>query len=922
MQFNELTQLNASHCCTDALPTHGEETESKPARGRLKIFFGAVAGVGKTYAMLQAANAQRDAGIDVIAGIVETHGRAETEAQLRTLEILPRRVVEHSGTSLTEFDLDAALTRQPQLILVDELAHTNIPGSRHPKRWQDIKELIESGINVYTTVNVQHLESLNDIVEKVTGVRVHETVPDAIVENADELELADLSPDELLLRLKEGKVHASSQNEYTQQSFFRKGNLIALRELSLRLTAAHVDADMRDYRRDNAIREVWPIAERILVCVGVGVDADNLIRAGKRIADTLRAEWIVVSVETPDMLRLPAADRDRRIRLLQLAEELGAESITLGGASVASAVLAYARTRNVSRIVVGKPRQRSWLKLLRANPIDTIVAESGDVDVHVISGAMASSKLQNGPMLARTRAHFELPERSDKNIAKKRKGYAWSLAVTAICTALAWLGHPYLALPNLVMFYLLGVIVVAARFGRGPAMLASLTAVLTFDFLFVTTDRTIALSDTEYFITFSAMLITALIISELTTSVRLQAKVAGHRERRTALLYAMSRELAVTRHTIDMLKIAVKHVSEVFESQVVILLPDAERRLALPTGEGISGSYHGADLRIAEWVYAHRVPAGLGTTTHAGSEALYLPLLGSSGPVGALAVLPVNPRRILLPEQRHLLETFAGQIALAIERVHLAGEAQSAQLKIETEHLRNSLLSAISHDLRTPLAIIAGSASSLVEGYERLAPPATKELSQAIFDEAQRMNTLVNNLLDMTRLESGTLQLNRQWYPLEEVIGTVLNRLSTQLDGRNVNVSLPTDLPLLQIDGVLIEQVLVNLLENVLKYTAKNTPIEVAAETKEKTVQISVADEGPGLPIGAKDRVFDKFYRGRSESAKSGVGLGLAICKAIIEVHGGRIWAEDRQPHGAIFRFTLPRIGTPPKVEPEAEVKE
>ena len=818
----------------DALLARVQEEAARQHRGRLKIFFGASAGVGKTFAMLEAAQAKRAQGVDVVVGIAETHGRTETAALLEGLEVLPRRPIERRDVRLWEFDLDGALARKPALILVDELAHTNAPGSRHTKRWQDIEELLAAGIDVYTTVNVQHLESLNDVVAQITEVRVRETVPDAVIEEADEVELVDLPPDELLQRLKEGKVYLPQQAARAIENFFRKGNLIALREMALRRTADRVDEQMRDYRREHAIEEVWPVAERILVCVGPDAEAERLVRAGKRMADAMRAEWLVVSVETPDLLRLPEAERNRRIDILRLAEELGGETVTLGGPSVAQEVLNYARTRNVSKIVVGKPTNRSrWRRLLGRFTVDEIIARSGDIDVYVISGeAEEAAFMRQNPLLARSRAYFDISAASRSAVAKKRIGYPVSVVIMAVCTLIAWFLKPRFELTNLVMVYLLGVVVVSLRFGRGPAALASVLGVAAFDFFFVPPYFSFAVTDTQYLVTFGVMLLVGLVISNLMASVRLQARVAGHRERRTAALYAMSRELAVTRNRDEMLKIAVRHVSEMFESQTVVLLPDEKGRISHPTGEGIYGSLHGADLAVADWVFGHRVPAGLGTNTLAGNEALYLPLLGSSGPVGVLAVLPVNARRILLPEQRHLLEAFAGQIALAIERVHLATEAQTAQLRIETERLRNSLLSAISHDLRTPLAVIAGSASSLAEGAATLDAAARRELSQTIYDEAQRMNGLVGNLLDMTRLESGALQLNRQWYPLEEIVGTVLNRMSKRLGKEQVSVRLPPDLPLLNIDGVLIGQVLVNLLDNALKYAGPQTPIEISAEAR------------------------------------------------------------------------------------------
>lgn len=890
--------------------THENEAGSK--RGRLKIFFGASAGVGKTYAMLQAAHAQRDAGVDVLVGVVETHGRAEIETLALGLNILSRKDVKRRDSQLAEFDLDMAIARRPQLILIDELAHTNTLGSRHPKRWQDVQELLNEGINVYTTVSVQHLESLNDLIEQITDVRIHETIPNAIFEEADEVELIDLSAEDLLQRLKEGKVHVTQQTKQAAPDFFRKGNLIALRELSLRLIAAHVDEDMRDYRRTKAIEDVWPVAERILVCVGSEPNADRLVRAGKRIADALHAEWIVISVETPAMLRQSEVDRDRRIRVLQLAEELGAETVTLGGATVASEVLGYARARNVSRIVVGKPRPRRWLRALHPTPVDAIVAASGDIDVHVISGDENASDLRHNPMLARTRAYFSLPEKSNKDIAQQRKGYVWSGTIIAICTWLASLVHPYFTPPNVVMIYLLGVVVAAARFGRGPGILASLLSVITFAFLFVAPAYTFDTSDTEYLFTFAAMLVTSLVISSLTSSVRLQARVAGYRERRAALLYAMSRELAIARHQTAMLKIAVKHVSEVFDSQAVILLPDSRGRLMLPTSESIGGSYHGADLRVAEWVYAHRVPAGLGTTTLSNSEALYLPLLASSGPVGALAVLPVDTRRILLPEQRHLLETFAGQIALAIERVHLAANAQSTRLKIETERSRNSLLSAISHNLRTPLSNISTSANSLIENAERLTSSARRELNQTILDETQRMNTSLNNFLVITRLESGALKPKKQRRQLEEVVTIALDHLRPELK-RALKISLPANLPALDVDSALIEQVIVNLLDNIWKGPLAEAPTEISAKATEKAVTISVVKDCKKRPVEEREHAFASLYNDdRSASGEDGNNLAFAICKAIIEAHGGQISAERHKEYDAIFLITLPRTNAPP----------
>lgn len=904
----------------DALLEKVQRDVEREQRGRLKIFFGAVAGVGKTYAMLQAGQQQRAEKIDVVVGYVETHGRAETAAFLQGLEILPPQLLDYRGTQVREFDLDAALKRRPTLILVDELAHSNVEGSRHPKRWQDVEELIAAGIDVYTTMNVQHLESLNDVIGQITEVRVWETVPDKVFDQADEVELVDLPPDELLKRLYEGKVYIPQQAERAAKNFFRKGNLIALRELSLRRTAQRVDAQMRDYRDDHAISDVWPVAERILVGVGPYETASRLVRAGRRLAMALKAEWIVAYVETPALQRLSEKERDGVLRTLRLAEQLGAETVTLSGAKLSDELLAYARARNVTKIVLGKPTRTGWRRWLLGSAVDTLVKQAHDIDVYLMSStseeAAFLARNANNPFFQRTRAHLGLPE-EERPVMRRYRNYAWAAVVVLLCTGLAALLAPYFAQANLIMLYLLGVVSVATRFGRGPSILASVLSVAAFDFFWVPPFLTFAVADTQYLVTFAVMLLVALVISNLTAGGRLQAKIARHRERRTAALYAMSRELAGTRGEENLLKIAVRHISEVFASQVAVLVPDAAGRITYPKAASVTGSLLGADLGVAQWVYDHRQRAGLGADTLPGADALYLPLSGAGDIFGVLAVLPADPRRVFLPEQLHLLETFTEQVALAIERARLATEAQDAQLKTETERLRNSLLSAISHDLRTPLAVIAGSSSSLIEGGNHIDEATRTELSQTVYDEAQRMSHLVNNLLDMTRLQSGAIQLNKQWYPLEEVIGSVLNRLRDHLADYPVTVNLPADLPLVQLDGVLIEQALINLLENAAKYAPPGTRIEIGAEVESDNIVLSVADNGSGFPPGDEERVFDKFYRAQSESATGGVGLGLTICRAIVDAHGGKIWAGNRPSGGAVFRFSIPITETPPAIEPE-----
>jgi two-component system sensor histidine kinase KdpD len=899
----------------DTLLARVREEEAQRTRGKLKIFFGATAGVGKTYAMLEAAHARRKEGVDVVVGWVDTHGRAETETLLAGLELLPRRSVAYQGTTLEAFDLDAALARHPALILVDELAHTNASGSRHAKRWQDVEELLDAGIDVYTTVNVQHLESLNDVVAQITGVLVRETVPDSILDQADELELIELPPDELLQRLREGKVYVSEQARRALDHFFSKGNLIALRELALRRTADRVDAQMQVYRATYAITETWPTTERMLVCVSPSPLSARLVRATRRMAARLRAEWLAVYVETPASLRLPDADRDRVVQTLRLAEQLGAETVTLSGQNVSEELLNYARTRNVSKIVVGKPRRPRWKEIVFGSVVDELARNTDDIDVYVINGEHDGSRPPS----------LRLPERTSTGAA-----YGWALAVVMGCTTLDWLLFPAFEKANLVMVYLLGVTMVAMRGERIAALLASVLSVAAFDFVFVSPRFSFAVTDLEYLITFAVMLLVALVISTLTVRSRQQAEAARHRERRTAALYALSRELASTRDIDGLLRAAARHLHEVFDSQVSLLLPDATGHLrqweagadGLSSGLG-SQALFALDTKeraVAQWVYEHRQMAGLGTATLPSAEALYVPLLGTRGAVGVLGVRPAAPRRLLAPEQLHLLETFANQTALGIERAALAGEAQQAQVQITTERLRNSLLSTVSHDLRTPLTAIAGAASGLLEEHASLDTSKRHELCQTIAEEAHRLNRLVNNLLDMTRLEAGAIQVHKEWQPLEEVVGAALTRLEAQLHDRPLTTHFPADLLLVPLDSVLIEQVLINLLDNAVKYTLPGSPIALTAWATEDAVTVEVADRGPGLPPGEEQRIFDKFYRVQRPSMPSGTGLGLTICRGLVEAHGGQMWAENRPGGGTVVRFTLPLTGTPHYVPPEEDM--
>ncbi|NPU84007.1 MAG: sensor histidine kinase KdpD [Syntrophaceae bacterium] len=881
----------------DALLDQAKREEEQRRQGKLKIFFGAAPGVGKTYAMLEAAGKKREEGIDIVAGIVETHGRRETEQLLEGIETLPRRNHSYKGSNLREFDLDAALARRPAILLVDELAHTNVPGARHGKRWQDVRELLHAGISVYTTVNVQHLESLNDIVYQITGVVVRETVPDSFLDKAEEIELIDLPPDDLLQRLKEGKVYVPEQARKAMDHFFRKGNLLALRELALRRTAERVDEQMQRYRRDQGVRAIWPVAERILVCVGPNPRSVRLIRAARRMAAGLRAEWLAVNVEAPSHVRATAEDKRLLAEHLRLAESLGAEAVTLTGRRVSEEILSYARSRNVSRIIVGKPTHARWKDKILGSPLDEIVRGSGDIDVYVITG--------------------DAPEQ-DSRPAGRRPPTAWkasewirAAAAVAASTVLSAILFPYLELLDLAMIYLLGIVATAVRTSRWPTLLAAFFSVAAFDFFFVPPYYTFAVADARYIVTFGVMFVVALVISGLTLRVREQAEAARGRERKTAALYGLSRDLARLRKKDGIGDVAARHIGGVFRSSVAILLSDEEGRLVALSGGADTYSLDEKEMGVAQWVLENRQAAGLGTQTLPGARALYLPMIASSGPVGVIGILPADPWEWFDPEQVHLLETFANQTAMTMERVNLAKEAHRERMNAEAQALRNVFLNAVSHDLRTPLAVIGGAADTLLRMGDRLPAEKREELAGTIQGEAERLHRIVRNVLSLTRLESGAVKVRRDWQSMEEIAGAVIGRLQTRLKGHPLYVRIPEDLPLILFDPLLMEQILTNLLENATQHTPMGTPVELSVQAREKDVLVEVADRGPGIPAGQEERIFEKFSRVRDVG--SGVGLGLAICRAAVEAHGGHIWVENRPGGGASFRFTFP-LGENPEL--------
>jgi two-component system sensor histidine kinase KdpD len=889
----------------DLLLAKVNRQELQARRGKLRIYFGSSAGVGKTYAMLTAARKLASEGRQVVVGVVETHGRAETAALLDGLEVLPPKSIEYRGKTLLEFDLDAALARRPQLILVDELAHSNVTGTRHPKRWQDVDELLAAGIDVFSTLNVQHLESLNDVIGGITNVRVWETVPDKVFDAADEVVLVDIPADELLARLKAGKVYVAQQAEHAAQHFFRKGNLMALRELALRRTADRIEGDVQAYRVDQSIGSVWKTATALLTCVGPDAAAERVVRAAARLAGQLNTEWHAVYVETPSLQRLAPAKREKILANLNLAQQLGATTAVIASPEIAESIIAYARKNNLSKLVIGRdPVRRLWPWQRSSGQKLALLAP--DIDLIEIGRAENSAK-------ENAREGVPLPPAADLESNQRRKvkrlRYVWA-ALTCVCVTL--ISVPLAALfenSNIVAIYILDVVLVGVWLGRGPAALAAVLGVCAFDFFFVPPRLSFAVSDVQYLLTFFIMLAVGLITGQLTAGLRFQARVASHREERAGSLYEFARDLSGAVQVEQVVKISDESIQRTFRANAALLLPDASGRLIATMSNTVGLA---VEIGTAQWAFDRGQPAGSGTDTLPGSEVLYIPLRAPTKARGVLAVKAHNRRMLRIPEQRQLLDTFAALIAIALERVHYVGIAQDALLKMESERLRNSLLAALSHDLRTPLTVLGGLAESLALTAPKLSSQQL-ETAQAIQDEARRMSTMVSNLLDMARIESGEVKLNLQWQPLEEVVGAALDAARAMLQKHTVVVQLPRDLPLVKFDAVAIERVLVNLLENVSKYTPPGSTVTLSAQVSGEELSVSVADNGPGLPAGREEAVFQKFTRGERESATPGVGLGLAICRAIIESHQGRISAAQRPGGGAVFTFTLP-LGQPPKV--------
>ena len=855
------------------LAVAGEE-----GRGRLKIFLGAAPGVGKTFAMLSAARQLKREGVTVLIGLVETHGRAETQALLDGLDILPRRTVLYHGHTVEEFDLDAALALKPPLLVVDELAHTNAPDSRHPKRYQDVEELLRAGIDVWTAVNIQHLESLSDVVSKITGVTIRETIPDTVVEKANEVVVVDITPNELLARLKEGKVYLPDNARRAADNFFKAGNLTALRELALRRTADRVDDQMVAYLRQNAIEGAWPTAERLLVCVGPDGFSETVVRAASRLANGLNAGWVAVTLERAGYELTDEAALRRVDETMRLAERLGAETARLVGRDLPEELLGYARRENITQIVIGRSGAGLWARLRGRSLPSELVRRARDVAIHVVIG--------------------EAPHPSPFHIRwpGKRKT-AWGLFVAfgtvAAAVAVGLVVSRYMQLPNLSMIFLAAVLVCAVSLGVWSAIAAAILSFLAYNFFFIPPIYTFSVAEPHELFALVIFLLVAVLTGSLAGRVRDQSDAARKRVATIQALYDVARKLSGTASLDDVLWIVARQAAAALKGQVVILLPqgdDLEIRAAFPP-EDTLGTSEGA---AARWAFQNGEVAGWRSGTLPNAQFQFQPMRTSRGTLGVVGFEPAD-RTVPLPaEDERALAALLDQAAIAIERTQLVSEARDAEAKAEKEHLLTALLSSISHDLRTPLASIIGSITTLRRYGHRMPETDQADLLEAIEEEASRLARFVSNLLDMTKLESGSLDLRRDWIDVSDAARAAVERARRAFPHRRIDLALAPELPLVRGDAVLLEQVVFNLLDNADKFTPGGSPTAVRIAVADDDLRILVEDEGPGIPAESLDRVFEKFARlNGGDGRPAGTGLGLAIAKGVIEAMGGNIHAES-----------------------------
>lgn len=881
------------------------ESAERETRGRLKIFLGAAPGVGKTYEMLLAGRARRADGTDVVLGIVETHGRPDTEALLDGFEIVPRLKLGYRGRELDEMDLDAIVARRPQLVLVDELAHSNVEGSRHPKRYLDVEELLDRGIDVYTTLNIQHVESLNDVVARITRIRVRETVPDSIIDRADDIEIIDLTPDDLIKRLHEGKVYLPKTAARATANYFSPGNLTALRELALRRTAQRVDEQLVSHMQAHAIAGPWEAGDRVLVCVDEQPRSAALVRYARRQADRLRAPWAAIHVETARSVMLAEADKGRLADHLRLAEQLGGEAVTIPGQDIVRDILRHAKANNFTHVVVGTPNKGRWRELFEGSVSHDLIRHAGDISIHVISGADRTPGQARGVRTAPPATTFRI------------KPYLVSTLYVAGALAISGALNSFLDVRNLGLVFLMAVLASAITSGLWPALYACFASALAFNFFFLEPRHTLTISDPESVVALVIFLIVAVTASNLAARLHRQAAAARQRARMTENLYQFSRKLAGTGTLDDVLWATAYQIAAMLRLRVVVLMPDGDT-LAVKVGYPPDDTLVDADIAAARWAWEHEQPAGRGAYTLPGAKRLYMPLRTGRTPIGVIGLDNDKPGPLLTPEEQRLFDALADQAAVAIERIQLVADVERARLAAEADRLRTALLSSISHDLKTPLAGILGAAGTLKD-YDTALPDADRaELVSTIIEESERLHRFIGNLLDMTRLESGAMQPNASLHFPGDIIGTALRRAGRLLVRHTVEVALPPDLPMLRVDAVLFEQVIFNLLDNAAKYAPPASTIVIQGWKDGNHVLLRLVDEGPGIPPEDLERVFDSFYRVRkTDHVPAGTGLGLAICRGFVEAMGGTISATNRADRsGAIFTIRLP---IPPQTEPVKE---
>ena len=878
----------------------------KEARGKLTVFLGATAGVGKTYTMLESAHERLLEGLDVVIGWVDTHGRRETERLVDGLPKLPVKTLEYRGKILPEMDIDAILTRKPELVLVDELAHTNIPGSRNVRRFQDVEELLSAGINVYTTLNIQHIESLNDVVAQVTGVVVRETVPDYVIDQADKVQLIDIPSEDLIERLKEGKVYIPGQAEQALRKFFRAGNINALRELSLRYTASRVDKDLSDYMREHKIDGPWPASGRVMVCVSGSPFSAQLIRVASRLASGVKAECLAVHIDVTKQ-QASDAERNRIAQNMRLAEDLGAKTLSVEASDLTKKILELAQSHNVTAIVIGKPRRGRLWECFHGSVVNRLIRNSGNLNIYVIQTGHEPESANEAKIVTAQGKNTE-----------EIFPYVYSLLMVAAITLVGFVIRDEIEPGNIALLYQLPVVLSAYWWGRWPAYFTGVFSVLAFDYLFVPPFYTFSVDDMRYLWSFFTFLIVAFVIGGRTELLRREAVAAKLREKNTQALFEFSREIAAVIDLDTIVRQLAKRVADALGRRIMVMLPDEKGRLSVYADfRPVEGDCHtlrqpiadSAEAAVAAWAYEHRRIAGRSTETLSGADNLYIPLATRESVVGLLGVKVVE--KLITPEQQKLMEAWAALAAIAIERVRLTEKAREATLVLESDRLRTALLNSISHELRTPLASIMGSASTLLESDSLYSADERHELLESITDGSKRMNLILSNLLDTARIESGMMKLKYDWCDIEDVIGTALQHLSEQVENRRLEINIREGIPLLQGDCVLLGQVVLNLVDNALKYSPADSSIEIQASATNEELTVSVADHGIGIPATDMEKIFDKFYRVQhGESSIPGTGLGLSICKSIVEAHGGKIWASNRSEGGAVISFSLPLTKT------------